>query len=112
MQKKLVLILIAISILAMLAALAASPPPPKSVSLAGVQYLKGQFKVTYHVTGFTKHSELSASVYVDQLRFGMKCKYDNTNHVVCTASQLAAQRGKNAIVWFSGSSFYTKIPKK
>jgi hypothetical protein len=111
MKKKLVLMLVAISVFAMLVTMAASAPTEmKTVRLLGIHFSKNQLMLRFDVTGFTKRTDIRASITVDKVNYPVKCKYDDRKHLTCIAPQMSKLNGLPARLWVAGFAFYIDVP--
>jgi hypothetical protein len=110
MKKKLVLMLVAISVIAMLVTLAAAPAGQKSVRLLGVHFSKNQLMLKFEVAGFTKRTDLHGSITVDKINYPIKCTYNDPKHLTCIAPKMSKYNGLPARVWVAGFAFYTQVP--
>ena len=110
MKKKLVLVLVAVSIFAMLVTMAAAPVGRKTVRLLGVHFSKNQLMLKFDVTGFTKRTDIRASITVDKVNYPIKCSYDDHKHMTCVAAAMSQYNGLPARVWVAGFAFYTQVP--
>jgi len=111
MKKKLVLMLLAISVFAMLITMAAATPPgPKTVRLLGFHFSKNQLTLKFDVNGFTKRSSIRASITVDGRNYPVKCRLDSKKHVTCIAPKMSQFNGLPARVWLGGYAFYIQVP--
>lgn len=111
MSKKLVLVLVALSIFAMAFALAATPAPKKASRLAGAYFSKNNLIVKFDVFGFTKKDSMAASITVNQIVYPLSCKFDGSKHVSCVATAFNRFKGLNAHIWFADNVSYLKLPK-
>ena len=64
----------------------------------------------FDVTGFTKRTDIRASITVDKLSYPVKCKYDDHKHMTCVAAGMGPNNGLPARVWVAGFVFYTQVP--
>jgi hypothetical protein len=111
MKKKLVLMLVAISVIAMLVTMAAAAPAErKTVRLLGVHFSKNQLMLKFDVTGFTKRTDIRGSITVDKTNYPIKCTYDDHKHLTCIAPAMSKYNGLPARVWVAGFVFYTQVP--
>jgi hypothetical protein len=111
MKKKLVLMLVAISVIAMLVTMAAAAPAErKTVRLLGVHFSKNQLMLKFDVTGFTKRTDIRGSITVDKINFPIKCSYYDHKHLTCIAPAMSKYNGLPARVLVAGFVFYTQVP--
>jgi len=109
MKKKLLYVLVLISILAMFASVAAAKTPVKSMTLSGVYYAKNQLMIDFKVTGFTTKETLPAGITVNKINYPLFCSYDGVNHVKCMAPNFKRLKGSSSVVWVAGFIFYPKL---
>ena len=112
MSKKLVLILVVISMVSMMVSLAAAPVPGKAVRLVNSVIVADQFQLSYDVFGFGKHMNFGASYTVDGATMPMSCGYDGYRHVFCKAAGARSFKGKPVSFRLAGVSFYSTFPGK
>ena len=114
MNKKLISILVILSMLAFLLTSAFSAPRVTSVSLVSVAFREEKgvtFK--FRVDGF-KTQDLKGSVVVDGQTLKLRCGHsgDSTDLLVCISEKATAARfsGHKAVVLLEGYSFWFSIP--
>ena len=113
MSKKLVMILVVISMVSMMVSLAASPYPGKAVRLVNKIIVRDQLQLSYDVFGYGKTMPYMASFTVDQTAYTMSCSYDGYKHVFCKSVDGARSfKGKPVSLHLVGGTIYTKFPGK
>jgi hypothetical protein len=119
MYKRLIFILIVISILATLFGVAAAPvakEEKKSVKLVSVGYYHEKGVVfKFKLTGEFKDSELKGSVSVDGKNIKVYCvrKEAGPVNAQCVAASSTSQMaGKEGVIAFAGKSFTFTVPKR
>jgi hypothetical protein len=110
MKKRLVVMLVVVSMLALFAAMAVAPNPVKSINLVALDYVKNELKVHFQVTGINMKTELPAWIAVEHVSFPLSCVYDGARHVTCTAPNMNRYHGKQATIWVAGFIFYPRLP--
>ena len=109
MKKKLLYVLVLISILAAFASMAAAKTPVKSLTLSGVYYAKNQLMIDFKVTGFKAKESIPAGITVNKVSYPLYCNYDGVNHIICMAPNFMRFKGSQATVWVAGFIFYPKL---
>ena len=112
MKNKLVLILIVLSIFAMSFTMAAAPVGQKDVRMTGMYFVRNRLMVKFDVAGFTKRTDINASIVIDKTNFPLNCKYDDIKHLVCKVNRMNKYAGLPAKIWVGGTAFYTQVPFK
>jgi hypothetical protein len=110
MQKKLVVVLTVISMIALFATMAVAPNPVKSLNLVGLNYVKNELKVHFLVTGINMKTDLPAGITIDHVSYPLFCEYDGARHVTCTAPNMNRFHGQQATIWVAGFIFYPHMP--
>lgn len=115
MTKKLVILLVVISILAMSFTMAAKAVPPtaqRAIRLSGVYFSKNTLVVKFDAFGMSKKQNMVTSITVNQNPYQMSCVYDDLKHVTCKVANFNRFSGQNAHIWLVDSTFYFKVPTK
>jgi len=120
MYKRLLYILVAISILATLVGVAATPAAKKkerSITLVSVGYYREKGVVfNFKLTGEFKDKELKGTLFVDNKYIRIYCKRkDNDGQInaLCVAASITNRlAGKQGLITFAGSTFTAIIPKR
>lgn len=115
MKKRMFIILVLISIIAMVAGTAAAPLKSRSIKLASTQFIQGKGVVfLFDTTGkFTKSDLNTAFAYAGENSLDVDCNIkEGKDQIVCTVALVNQYVGKSIVVGLIGQGFWTTVPAR
>ncbi len=110
-MKKIKIVFVLLSLLAMLTSVAAAPMTATAIALVEVRNdLRGSVVFVFSVDGRFTKSELKGVVQVqgEDANYDLYCSQVDDVTVRCVTSKKTG--GKNVVVFFGGSVFWTRVP--
>jgi hypothetical protein len=104
MEKRLLIVLVLLSLLTALIGVAANPMDGGTATLLGVDFVKGKVVFTFKVTGDYTAEDLEGTMVVDGKSYNLSCRKVSHDIVKCKSTKKAAN---NEVALYWGGAAYT-----